>query len=126
MLETVPASYAPGSKTTPLRARLKVRSCSRSDTEYPVEELFSTKLFLAQPRLRKIERKDKAVTIVLQEFPDIPKQEKWKAKRMPDKIDWEGLIEQVLQRGTEVPEVPWWKPGEDAAYDVSTHCSYSE
>lgn len=39
---------------------------------------------------------------------------------MPDKIDWDGLIEEVLQRGTDVPEVPWFKPGEDAAYDVSS------
>ena len=38
---------------------------------------------------------------------------------MPDKIDWDGLIADVLQRGTEVPEIPWFKPGEDAAYDVS-------
>ena len=38
---------------------------------------------------------------------------------MPDKIDWDGLIAEVLQRGPEVPEVPWFKPGEDAAYDVS-------
>lgn len=39
---------------------------------------------------------------------------------MPDNIDWDGLIAEVLQRGTDVPEVPWFKPGEDAAYDVST------
>ncbi len=38
---------------------------------------------------------------------------------MPDKIDWDGLIADVLQRGTDVPEIPWFKPGEDAAYDVS-------
>ena len=38
---------------------------------------------------------------------------------MPDVIDWDGLIAEVLQRGTDVPEVPWFKPGEDAAYDVS-------
>lgn len=55
----------------------------------------------------------------LQDFPEIPKQEEWKCKRMPDKIDWDGLIAEVLQRGTDVPEVPWFKPGEDAAYDVS-------
>ena len=67
-------------------------------------------------------RVNKAVTHVLQEFPDIPKQREWKAKRMPDKVDWDGLIKEVLQRGTEVPEIPWWKPGEDAAYDVSTLC----
>lgn len=39
---------------------------------------------------------------------------------MPDNIDWDGLIAEVLQRGTDVPEVPWFKPGEDAAYDVSS------
>ncbi len=56
---------------------------------------------------------------LLQDFPEIPKQAEWKCKRMPDKIDWDGLIADVLQRGTDVPEVPWFKPGEDAAYDVS-------
>ena len=38
---------------------------------------------------------------------------------MPDEIDWDGLIADVLKRGTDVPEIPWFKPGEDAAYDVS-------
>ena len=38
---------------------------------------------------------------------------------MPDKIDWDGLVADVLKRGTDVPEIPWFKPGEDAAYDVS-------
>ena len=56
---------------------------------------------------------------LLQDFPEIPKQAEWKCKRMPDKIDWDGLIADVLQRGTDVPEIPWFKPGEDAAYDVS-------
>lgn len=44
---------------------------------------------------------------------------------MPDNIDWDGLIAEVLQRGTDVPEVPWFKPGEDAAYDVSSAGSLS-
>lgn len=44
---------------------------------------------------------------------------------MPDKIEWDGLIAEVLQRGTDVPEVPWFKPGEDAAYDVSLGLSPS-
>ncbi len=44
---------------------------------------------------------------------------------MPDKIDWDGLIADVLQRGTDVPEVPWFKPGEDAAYDVSSLICHS-
>ena len=57
--------------------------------------------------------------LLLQDFPEIPKQAEWKCKRMPDKIDWDGLIADVLQRGTDVPEIPWFKPGEDAAYDVS-------
>ena len=43
---------------------------------------------------------------------------------MPDVIDWDGLIAEVLQRGTDVPEVPWFKPGEDAAYDVSRLTRY--
>ena len=56
---------------------------------------------------------------MVQEFPDIPKQKVWKCERMPEKVDWDGLIADVLKRGTDVPEVPWFKPGEDSAYDVS-------
>jgi len=35
-------------------------------------------------------------TCLLQDFPEIPKQAEWKCKRMPDKIDWDGLIADVL------------------------------
>ena len=59
---------------------------------------------------------------MLQDFPDVPKQKPWKSKRMPEKIDWDGLIREVLQRGTDVPEVSWWEPGEDAAYEVCSCC----
>ncbi|KAL3156827.1 hypothetical protein ABBQ38_001097 [Trebouxia sp. C0009 RCD-2024] len=56
----------------------------------------------------------------LTDYPPIPKQKPWQCRRMPDVIDWDGLIAEVLQRGTDVPEVPWFKPGEDAAYDALT------
>lgn len=56
---------------------------------------------------------------LLQEYPETPKQQEWKSKRMPDKIDWEQLMSEVLRRGTDVPALSFWKAGEDEAYAVS-------
>ncbi|PRQ18022.1 putative deoxyribodipyrimidine photo-lyase [Rosa chinensis] len=33
-------------------------------------------------------------------------------------IDWDGLIDEVLRKGAEVPEVDWCEPGEKAAMEV--------
>ncbi|XP_021901877.1 deoxyribodipyrimidine photo-lyase isoform X2 [Carica papaya] len=33
-------------------------------------------------------------------------------------IDWDGLIDDVLRKGAEVPEIEWCEPGEDAAREV--------
>nr|XP_011463773.1 PREDICTED: deoxyribodipyrimidine photo-lyase-like [Fragaria vesca subsp. vesca] len=33
-------------------------------------------------------------------------------------IDWDGLIDEVLRKGAEVPEVDWCEPGETAAMEV--------
>ncbi|DBA93622.1 hypothetical protein WJX82_009822 [Trebouxia sp. C0006] len=81
----------------------------------PVWEASDKKETAARTIRKKIHTK---LPIYLEDFPEIPKQAEWKCKRMPDKIDWDGLIADVLQRGTDVPEVPWFKPGEDAAYDA--------
>lgn len=32
-------------------------------------------------------------------------------RKAPDPIDWQGLIAEVLQHGSEVPEIDWCKPG---------------
>ena len=54
----------------------------------------------------------------VQDFPAVPKQPEWKAPRMPHTNDWDGLIKEVLDRGKEIPEIPWFKTGEDAAKEV--------
>lgn len=36
----------------------------------------------------------------------------------PKPVDWDGLIKEALERGKEVPEVTWRKPGEDGAREV--------
>lgn len=56
---------------------------------------------------------------LVQDFPETPKQKEWQCKRMPDKIDWDDLMAEVLRRGTDVPALSFWKAGEDEAYAVS-------
>ncbi len=36
----------------------------------------------------------------------------------PDKVDWDAEIKAALEKGKEVPEVTWVKPGEDEAMKV--------
>lgn len=55
---------------------------------------------------------------MLQEFPTVSKQEKWSSGRPA--IDWDKVIKEVLDKGKEVPEIDWAKPGQDAAWKVST------
>eukprot|EP00884_Botryococcus_braunii_P017486 jgi/Botrbrau1/4420/Bobra.0348s0010.1 len=56
----------------------------------------------------------------LQEYPPVPKQAPWSPERQPDPVDWEALLQDVLTRGAEVPEVAWCTPGEDAALQACT------
>ena len=53
-----------------------------------------------------------------QEFPKLEKQPKWDSKVMPDKVNWDAEIKAALEKGKEVPEVTWVKPGEDEAMKV--------
>ncbi|GAX72643.1 hypothetical protein CEUSTIGMA_g99.t1 [Chlamydomonas eustigma] len=51
------------------------------------------------------------------EFPALPSSiPAWpkEGKAQPEAVDWEGLIKEVLQRGSSVPEVKWIMPGEAA------------
>jgi deoxyribodipyrimidine photo-lyase len=55
----------------------------------------------------------------MQEYPPVPKQASWELKRKPEAVDWDALIKDVCERGAEVPEVEWCKPGEAAALEVT-------
>ncbi|KAL8137120.1 hypothetical protein V2J09_003121 [Rumex salicifolius] len=56
------------------------------------------------------------------EYPELPvPNQKWPSS-VPS-IDWEKLIEDVIRRGAEVPEVEWCEPGEAAAIEVLTGSS---
>lgn len=61
--------------------------------------------------------------LMMQDFPETPKQKKWECKRMPDKIDWDGLMDEVLKWGKDVPALSFWKAGEDEAYAVCSSCA---
>ncbi|PRW61487.1 CPD photolyase isoform B [Chlorella sorokiniana] len=52
-----------------------------------------------------------------QEFPELPEQPAWTGAK-PEPVDWEALLQEVLERGKDVPEVAWCKPGEDAALEA--------
>lgn len=54
----------------------------------------------------------------LQEYPELTKQPEWTGAQ-PEKVDWDAEIEQVLEKGKEVPEITWCSPGEDAGVEVS-------
>ncbi|KAI5059373.1 hypothetical protein GOP47_0025692 [Adiantum capillus-veneris] len=42
---------------------------------------------------------------------------KWTLDK-PESIDWDSLIDEVIKKGAEVPEVKWCEPGEDAAMEL--------
>ena len=53
-----------------------------------------------------------------QDFPKLDKQPKWDSKVKPDKVNWDAEIKAAVEKGKEVPEVTWVKPGEDEAMKV--------
>ncbi len=55
----------------------------------------------------------------VQDFPKLEKQPKWDSKVKPDKVDWDAEIKAAVDKGKDVPEVTWVKPGEDEAMKVS-------
>ncbi|KAK7309026.1 hypothetical protein RJT34_05442 [Clitoria ternatea] len=63
---------------------------------------------------------NKRLSEYLIDFPNIelePPTRKWVAPENHT-IDWDDLIDDVLRRGGEVPEVDWCEPGENAAMEV--------
>eukprot|EP01025_Chloroclados_australasicus_P062217 TRINITY_DN8171_c0_g1_i1.p1 TRINITY_DN8171_c0_g1~~TRINITY_DN8171_c0_g1_i1.p1 ORF type:complete len:572 (-),score=90.32 TRINITY_DN8171_c0_g1_i1:130-1755(-) len=52
----------------------------------------------------------------LTEFPEVQKAKEWSADLpKPERIDWDKILKEVIDKGKEVPEVTWIKPGEDEA-----------
>ncbi|XP_071707503.1 deoxyribodipyrimidine photo-lyase [Rutidosis leptorrhynchoides] len=68
---------------------------------------------------RTIRRKiNNALPDYLIEFPKLkPQSRKW-AAATSSLIDWESLIENVVRKGAEVPEIKWCEPGEVAALET--------
>ena len=58
-------------------------------------------------------------SMFVQDFPKLEKQPKWDSKVKPDKVDWDAEIKAAVEKGKDVPEVTWVKPGEDEAMKVS-------
>ena len=58
-------------------------------------------------------------TVWSQDFPKLEKQPKWDSKVKPDKVNWDAEIAAAVEKGKEVPEVTWVKPGEDEAIKVN-------
>ncbi|GLC37213.1 hypothetical protein PLESTB_000992000 [Pleodorina starrii] len=50
----------------------------------------------------------------LRDFPEVPQLPPWSHEVKPEPVEWEALLEEVLTRGSAVPEVDWCQPGEDA------------
>ena len=62
----------------------------------------------------------KAAGADVQEYPELQKQPKWDSKLTPDKVDWDAEIKAALEKGKDVPEVTWVKPGEEEAMKVGS------
>ena len=58
-----------------------------------------------------------------QDFPKLEKQPKWESKVKPKEVNWDAEITAALEKGKEVPEVTWVKPGEDEAIKVGQRSS---
>ncbi|KAH9328232.1 hypothetical protein KI387_000340, partial [Taxus chinensis] len=54
----------------------------------------------------------------LVQFPDVKAPDQKWTSEPPADIEWDDLIDTVLRKGAEVPEVHWCEPGEDAAKEV--------
>ena len=53
--------------------------------------------------------------MAVQDFPKLEKQPKWDSSVKPDKVKWDAEIKAALEKGKDVPEVTWVKPGEEEA-----------
>ena len=59
--------------------------------------------------------------LALQDFPKLEKQPKWDSSVKPGNNNWDAEIKAALDKGKDVPEVTWVKPGEDEAIKVRHH-----
>ncbi|XP_074317772.1 deoxyribodipyrimidine photo-lyase [Silene latifolia] len=60
---------------------------------------------------------NKLLPTYLVDFPTLlPPNRRWPS--LPPTIDWDGLIEDRVKKGVEVPEIDWCEPGETAALEV--------
>ncbi|XP_019057660.1 PREDICTED: deoxyribodipyrimidine photo-lyase isoform X2 [Tarenaya hassleriana] len=63
-------------------------------------------------------RINKLLPDYLIEFPELqPPTKEW-TWSMDEAIDWDSLINNVVRKGAEVPEIDWCEPGEDGAREV--------
>nr|GEV62374.1 deoxyribodipyrimidine photo-lyase [Tanacetum cinerariifolium] len=67
---------------------------------------------------RTIRRKiNNVLSDYLIDYPTLkPQTKKWAANNQS--IDWDNLIENVVRKGSEVPEIKWCEPGENAALEA--------
>ena len=59
--------------------------------------------------------------MAVQDFPKLEKQPKWDSSVKPDKVKWDAEIKAALEKGKDVPEVTWVKPGEEEAMKARPH-----
>ena len=59
--------------------------------------------------------------LAVQDFPKLEKQPKWDLSVKPDKVKWDAEIKAALEKGKDVPEVTWVKPGEEEAMKARHH-----
>lgn len=52
------------------------------------------------------------------EYPELRAQTVGWTGMPPPRVDWDGILEEVVERGRAVPEITWCTPGEDAAWQV--------
>uniref|UniRef100_A0A1D1ZTS8 Deoxyribodipyrimidine photo-lyase n=2 Tax=Auxenochlorella protothecoides TaxID=3075 RepID=A0A1D1ZTS8_AUXPR len=54
----------------------------------------------------------------LVEYPELRAQTVGWTGMPPPRVDWDGILEEVVERGRAVPEITWCTPGEDAAWQA--------
>ena len=76
-----------------------------------------------QPERVELGRRDQGGCDVrlaaVQEFPQLQKQPKWESEIQPERVNWDAEIRAAIDKGKDVPEVTWVKPGEDEAMKAS-------
>ena len=70
---------------------------------------------------RESRRMYQCLEAAAQDFPKLEKQPKWDSSVKPDKVKWDAEIKAALEKGKDVPEVTWVKPGEEEAMKARHH-----